>query len=142
MMTRLRAVFPPRLALLLWLLGVSAALSAQPPAGERSTLDGVFSAAQAARGERTFRQTCTSCHSVDQLTGSRFREKWVNETVGGLFEFVTNAMPEGNPGSLRPEEYAGVIAFFLGQSGYPAGEQDLPAVQEELSKVRIVAPLQ
>ena len=122
-------------------LAAAAALWAQaPPGPARSTIDGVFTAAQATRGERTFRQTCTSCHTVGQLTGSQFREKWVGQTVGDIFGFVTNAMPEGNPGSLRPEEYAGVIAFFLSSSGYPPGEQELPAVQEALSTLRIEAP--
>ena len=128
------------LAARLSLAAAATALWAQaPPGSVRSTLDGVFTAAQATRGERTFRDACTSCHTVDQLSGSRFREKWVEQTVGDVFAFVTNAMPEGNPGSLRPEEYAGVIAFFLSSSGYPPGEQELPAVQEALSTLRIEA---
>jgi len=46
-------------------------------------------------------------------------------------------MPEGDPGSLEPEEYAGILAFFLKESGYKEGEKDLPSDVEALKKIRI-----
>jgi hypothetical protein len=73
------------------------------------------------------------------MTGNRFRAKWGDGSVGELFDFVSNAMPEGDPGSLTPEEYSSILAFFLRESGYPVGEQDLSTERAHLSKLRIVA---
>ena len=51
---------------------------------------------------------------------------------------MSAAMPENDPGGLKPEEYANVLAFFLGQSGYPVGYDDLPADAEVLRTIGIV----
>lgn len=115
------------------------AQSADGAAGEPTVMDGVFSASQASRGEQTFKKACTACHTVDKMTGNRFRAKWGDGSVGELFDFVSNAMPEGDPGSLTPEEYSSILAFFLRESGYPVGEQDLSTERAHLSKLRIVA---
>lgn len=109
-------------------------------AGSRPPLlTGAFSAAQAARGEEKFKEVCSACHNIDEMAGSRFRSSWADQTAGDLFDFLTNAMPQGDPGSLTPDEYRNIIAFFLSRSGYPAGERELPADKAELSKLRIVA---
>jgi len=50
---------------------------------------------------------------------------------------VSATMPQGDPGSLKPEEYASILAFFLSQSGYKAGEKELPSDLESLQKIRI-----
>lgn len=129
------------LACLLALNGARAKeATAQPGSpGERSVMEGVFTTSQARRGEQQFKQTCTSCHTVDQMTGSRFRSRWVDETVGDVFDFLINTMPGGDPGSLMPDEYASIVAFLLRQSDYPSGEKELSSVLEELKKIRIVA---
>jgi hypothetical protein len=122
--------------------GVSAAgagdQSAATTESGPSVLDGVFTAGQAGRGEQTFKQACTACHTVDKMTGNKFRAKWGDGTVGDVFDFVTNTMPESDPGSLTPEEYSSILAFFLRQSGYPTGEQELSTDKSELLKLRVV----
>jgi len=115
--------------------------ASQEPAraeGGRSVLDGVFTTEQASRGEQTFKQACTACHTLDKMTGNRFRAKWAEGSVGDVFDFMSNAMPEGDPGSLMPAEYASIVAFFLRASGYPAGERELPTDKAELAQLRIV----
>jgi cytochrome c5 len=102
-----------------------------------SVLDGVFTSDQATRGEDTFRKICSVCHTLAQHTGAKFAERWNGSTVGDLFDLMSNTMPDGNPGSLKPEEYAAVIAFFLRENGYPEGKQELPADNAALMKVRI-----
>ncbi len=108
-------------------------------AGQPTVLDGVYSTAQAERGSQKFKETCAACHNIDEMSGGRFRSSWADQSLGDLFDFVSSAMPQGDPGSLTPEEYAGVIAFFLSQSGYPAGPTDLPASKDELSKLKVLA---
>src|SRR5438045_1689302 len=105
-----------------------------------SVLDGVFTSDQAIAGEKQFLRNCDSCHSVSEHTGSRFTEKWAGTTLNELFELISNTMPENEPGSLKPEEYANIIAFFLKQTGYPDGQRELPSDVTALAKIRIEPP--
>lgn len=135
-------VMPPRhplpaLAVLL-LVTASALVGAQGSGAPAPLLDGAYSAAQARRGEQTFKDACTACHNIDEMAGDRFRASWADQSAGDLFDFLSNAMPQGDPGSLTPQEYAAVIAYFLSRSGYPAGERDLPGDKAALATLRIV----
>ena len=112
----------------------------QPVAGSSagsSVLDGVFTRSQASRGERIFRQVCAACHAINEFTGGRFRVRWAGRTAGEMFDFVSTTMPEGNPGSLDPEQYADVLAHILSENGYPSGDDELPADGSALRDVRI-----
>lgn len=106
-----------------------------PAAG--SVLNGVYTGSQAARGEQTFQKMCMSCHTVAEHTGRKFGVIWAGKTMGDLFDIVSNTMPEADPGSLTPDEYAGILAFFLRASGYPEGQQELPSELSALMKLRI-----
>jgi hypothetical protein len=46
-------------------------------------------------------------------------------------------MPQNNPGSLSPAEYASIVAFYLQQSGYSPGSTELPGDPAALSGMRI-----
>ena len=108
-----------------------------PSSSGRSVLDGVYTASQASRGREQFQRTCMSCHSAGQHAGPKFGAKWQGSTIGDLFDLVSNTMPEGEPGSLKPEEYASILAFFLSESGYKEGDKELPFDLEALRKIRI-----
>jgi len=128
-------------ALGLVLIGASS-LATRPlaqgaPSSTGSVLDGVFTSSQASRGRQQFSQACTSCHSAADHTGRKFEAKWQGTTIGDLFDFVSTTMPDGNPGSLKPEEYASILAFFLSESGYKEGAKELPSDLEALKKIRI-----
>ena len=111
-----------------------------PSSTGSSVLDGVFTSSQASRGRQRFQQTCTSCHSVGEHTGQKFGARWQGSTIGDLFDLVSTTMPDGDPGSLKPEEYASILAFFLSESGYKEGEKELPSDLESLKKIRIEPP--
>ena len=108
------------------------------PAALQPVLEGVFTAAQAARGERTFDEVCAGCHDSGEFAGARFRLGWVDRSVGELFDIISTLMPEGDPGSLSPGEYAAVVAYLLQLNGYPAGETPLPANLSALQALEIV----
>jgi hypothetical protein len=40
-------------------------------------------------------------------------------------DVIANTMPQSDPGSLKPEEYAAVTAYILQQNSYPAGSAAL-----------------
>jgi mono/diheme cytochrome c family protein len=119
----------------------AAPASSQPEAVKRaggSVLDGVFTARQASRGETRFQQVCASCHRINDFRGGRFRVVWVGRTLGDLFETVSTLMPEGDPGSLSPEEYSAILSYVLRENGYPVGDEDLAADPSTLREIRIV----
>ena len=107
-------------------------------AADGSVLDGVFTADQASRGEATFRRVCSACHDTGEFSGGRFRLTWVGRTTADLFDTISTLMPEGDPGSLSPAEYASVVAYLLQVNGYPAGEAPLPASLSALRGMEIV----
>jgi len=109
-------------------------------ASTASVADGVFTSDQAERGKKQFQQTCAACHSVSEHTGKNFESKWSGSTVGDVFDLVSNTMPESDPGGLKPDEYASILAFFLSESGYKQGDKELPPDLELLKRIRIEAP--
>lgn len=124
-------------------IGLISAGWASVPAGAQSggsVLDGVFTEAQASRGEATFRRVCSACHDTNEFSGGRFRLTWVGQSAGDLFDTIATLMPEGDPGSLTPAQYAGVVAYLLQLNGYPAGEADLPTSLSALRAMEIVTP--
>ena len=124
--------------------GAAAVASAAAVAGGATrqaggtVLDGVFTTAQVARGERTFRDVCAACHDTAEFSGGRFRITWVGLSAGDLFDTISTLMPEGDPGSLRPAQYASVVAYLLDLNGYPAGDTPLPANLSALRALEIV----
>ena len=120
-------------------LGLAATLAAQT--GKRTVRDGVFSAAQAERGARVFESICANCHEIAEFTGEgAYLEEVEGESLWETFDFVSSKMPDDDPGSLRLEEYAAVLAYIFTVYGLPSGETDLPADQASLEAVTIVPP--
>ena len=97
-----------------------------------STRDGVYSESQAQRGRLVFEGLCTDCH-----TARMWGADWDTKTVADIFDFVSMYMPEPAPGSLSPQDYRDVIAFFLQQNGLPAGETDLPDNYNVLKQIKM-----
>jgi mono/diheme cytochrome c family protein len=127
---------------------VAAGLVGAPAAGVdgqergRSVRDGVYSQAQANRGERLFESICTSCHELEEFTGGGgYLEHAEGQSLGETFDYVSAEMPEDDPGSLPPEEYAAVLAYLLRAYGLPSGTADLPAGREPLETLVIARPV-
>ena len=63
----------------------------------------------------------------------------MGQTTADLYETIATLMPEGDPGSLSPDEYAAVVAYLLRLNDYPPGLAPLPADEMVLQTVQIVA---
>lgn len=119
-------------------------LTAQPP---KSVWDGVYSDAQAQRGDGDYHKLCASCHGDDllgqgqtpPLTGDDFKSNWNGQTVDDLFEEVQTSMPADHPGSLTREQNADIIAFVLKTNQFPAGKSDLPSDGAALKQIKFEA---
>ena len=117
-------------------------------AQEKTTNDGVYTAAQATRGQAVYTASCVSCHGDDlsgsgqapALTGKDFNVDWIDLSLGDLFDRTKVSMPADKPGSLTPEQAADAIAFLLQKGNYPAGQTELPADSAALKAIKYVAP--
>lgn len=105
-----------------------------------TTASGVYTAAQAARGEQLYMNLCVSCHPAGTYAQQAFRDKWNGAPVAQLFDFVSNMMPKNEPGTLELTEYADLIAYMLKVNGAPAGKAPLPPDSAALRKIRLYLP--
>ena len=122
------------LALLPWL-----AQPALAQTDERlTTLDGVYTEEQALRGAEVNERVCRECHDDEEFVGA-FIRSWAGASVAALFDDIYSLMPEDQPGSLPPQQYADIIAYILQLNGLPPGEVELGAARESLERVLIEA---
>lgn len=129
------------------LAGLLVAFWALPVAAQSTAADsaiplsrGLFSAAQAARGEEIFRAVCSQCHARTMFSDMVFRRTWTGRSVFELFDLLSSTMPYDNPGGLPRREYLDVLAYIFSLNGYPAGAADLPGDAERLKRIVIDAP--
>ncbi len=127
----------------LWVAGILPLARPAPASGssvqdtqaedQRTVWDGVYSAAQAERGQALYRESCSSCHAPDlrgdntspSLVGMSFTFLWGGSTLGALFEGIRERMPPVRPGTLTAQSYRDILAFVLAKNGYPSGGQEL-----------------
>ena len=98
--------------------------------GSATVLDGVYTHAQAERGEAVYSASCIGCHEGQdadgpELMGRAFLDRWREDKLEPLFTFIKTTMPGNNPGSLDERAYTDIIAFILEENGLPAGEREL-----------------
>lgn len=115
-------------------------------AQDKTVWDGVYTEAQAKRGEALFGDKCSKCHGADlsggdapSLVGSEFGGNWDDLSLGDLAERIRVSMPQDNPQSLTREQVADVIALILNRNRVPAGQSDLPAQAESLRTIKYKA---
>ena len=116
---------------------VARARQPTPSSASTGTLNGVFTSAQASRGEQQFNQACATCHAIDEQAGS-LRSKWGNATLADLFTVISTTMPQNDPASLSRDAYASIVAYYLQRSGNTPGATDLPADPAALRQIRII----
>jgi len=99
-------------------------------AQEKSVEQGVYTAAQAARGAKLFESTCTACHrepggTAPVLAGERFTKTFSDATLQVVFTTIKTTMPRNAPGSLSDAEYVDVVAHLLKINSYADGMNEL-----------------
>jgi mono/diheme cytochrome c family protein len=126
---------------LVWVVSVTVA--AQQP---RTAKDGVYTAAQAKRGEATFQMRCAVCHGEmleglagPPLTGDVFLGPRDKQPVADLFDKIHNTMPADVPGTLEPQQVADLVSFILQSNRFPAGRAELGTADAALKQIALVA---
>lgn len=118
----------------------SVAAPVGPGPAALSTVAGVYSAAQAARGETVFNNVCLSCHVPTDYQGDAFQSKFVGGTAFDMYENIRSSMPQDNPGSLTNEQYTDLVAYLFRLNGLPTRDRDMPAVVDSLKAIKVEAP--
>ncbi|MBM4193751.1 MAG: cytochrome c [Gemmatimonadetes bacterium] len=113
---------------------------AQAPSTAGTTLEKLYTDAQATRGREGYLTYCASCHKTVEHAGPRFWPDKVGKTLGEFWGYLRSQMPQDNPGAMSAEAYADVIAFIMQMNKMPAGDIELPADSVALEKVRVVPP--
>lgn len=103
-------------------------------------LQGVYSEAQAVRGQALYYQHCLACHGemmggVDQappLAGPQFSSTWNGESLWALVERL-QTMPPEKPGTLSRQDNVDILAYMLWYNGLPLGNTELGTARDILA---------
>ena len=108
----------------------------------RTTKDGVYAAAQAARGDVLYQNRCVTCHGAPAsgdagppLAGRSFLDVWGKLPLADLFDKIRNTMPDDAPGTLTRPQVADLIAYLLQANQFPAGRVELDASEAALRQI-------
>lgn len=117
-----------RTACLMFLVSAFLAVSAIADEDSES-----YTLAQAADGREVYNRECAVCHGLAlegseagvALSGSAFRQKWIDQSTRAFFALLQETMPLNRPAALSSTEYATVTAYILNRNGFTAGNQPL-----------------
>ena len=108
----------------------------------RTVKDGVYTAAQAKRGETIYQNQCVGCHGGTlaggdgpPLAGQSFLDVWDRLPLSDLFDKIQNTMPNDAPQTLTRPQVADLVAFMLQANKFPAGRAELDAGDAVLRQI-------
>ncbi len=102
---------------------------------EPSTLDGIYTAAQAQRGRRVFETTCSACHTTEDWQDELFLARWEGESVYRFWFFIYERMPDDAPPySLPREQVSDVLTYILQLNGLPSGDGELGSDDDSIDQ--------
>lgn len=116
-------------------------------AAGKTIWDGIYTTAQAQRGQKILLEQCSMCHGeemrggggVPSAVGPEFMFNWDGKSVGELFTFLKTTMPPTAPGSLSDQKYADAMAALFSHNGFPAADSsEIPADPAALADVTIL----
>jgi mono/diheme cytochrome c family protein len=98
----------------------------------RTVTAGVYSAAQATRGQQLFSKECAACHGEaltgvvgPPLTGEGFLSIWGGRPLSDLVDKIAQTMPVQAPGTISRPQAIDITAYILQVGKYPAGQAEL-----------------
>ena len=129
-------------------LAVGATAAQNTPAkatSRKSVWDGVYTDAQASRGQAVYTQRCAGCHRPDltgntalgipALAGARFEQAYGEDTLDTLYLRMRRMMPRDEPGSLSDDTYLAIVAYVLQVNAFPGGSDELKV--DTVANVRV-----
>jgi S-disulfanyl-L-cysteine oxidoreductase SoxD len=126
------------------LLGVFVAVAVTAAQSAKTTAQGVFTEAQAVRGQKAYMDACARCHAEDllgasgpALVGDFFANRFVGSSVGEMLKTLRRSMPQEAPDSLGTPMYVDIASFILQSNGSPAGSAELPTDTDALQQIAV-----
>jgi S-disulfanyl-L-cysteine oxidoreductase SoxD len=125
-----------------WAVGL---LAGQPA---RTVWDGVYTEAQAKRGEEIYFERCVRCHGpmlmggtdgAGPLIGPTFNGNWNGVPLGSMVDRMRMTMPLDKPATLSRQQTADVLTYILSVNKFPAGKEELPRTAEILNQIQFKA---
>ena len=114
----------------------------------RSVWSGIYTTAQAARGEKVYRGQCVFCHmdflegdpseGPPPLAGPHFMTNWDGASVADLARHM-HTQPNDDPSDMYGTTAADLVAFILSYNKIPAGDTELPTDRSIQAQIRIDA---
>jgi ankyrin repeat protein len=114
----------------------------------RSTIwDGVFTDAQAKRGEDGYVRSCAKCHAEDllgstnapALVGEAFFARFDRTSADDVLDVIRRTMPQEAPDTLGMPAYADIVSYIFKANGGPAGKVELPTDRAKLREILVTA---
>ena len=137
----------PRLLVIVALLAVCGLL-VQAQETKRTIWDGVFTEAQAVRGQNAYKTSCAPCHKADllgdagapALAGQEFFARWNGSSADDLVKTIRASMPQDAPDTLGTQLYVDIVSFLLKSNGGPGGAGELSIDSAALKQVMVSTP--
>jgi mono/diheme cytochrome c family protein len=126
----------------IFLFAFASLAEAQSTSSTATVWQGVYTEAQAARGQAAYETHCGRCHREDLagynsiLKGSRFMQKFRESSLDLLFDKTKTTMPRGAPASLGDTTYLDIVTYLLKENDFPSGAQELRL--EDLPRTQLV----
>ena len=135
---------PRHLLCALTLFAVAVVTSPALHGQARTARDGVYSGAQATRGQAIFKDKCAACHGEmleglvgPPLAGDEFLKAWANQPLSELVSKIEKTMPQTEPGTLTRAQAIDLVAHILQTGKFPAGQAALPEGEDALKQVTL-----
>jgi cytochrome c len=118
---------------------------AQSGEAAAATMVSSYTTEQAGRGKKAYKDDCAECHGgtlggggeIPGVVGHAFRERWFVGSADKFMSFITENMPQQDPGSLDPQTYADIAAFLMSHNHVPAGDTEFPGDPDAWPKITL-----
>jgi glucose dehydrogenase/cytochrome c5 len=126
--------------------GPARTISSTQKPSQQALQNGIYTDAQAAKGQAVYDKKCASCHglrleggSASALSGGKFADRWTrgDKSVDDLYYITRTQMPFGAGNTLSKQQYIDTVAYMLKANGYKAGARELPADPALLKQIKI-----
>ena len=114
---------------------------------QKTSLDGVYTKAQADGAKAQFDKICAECHAFTvaakkkaedlPLGDEPFFKKWEGKTIDELVSVIVLTMPNDGSAVVSEAEALNLTAYILQQNGMPAGTA---ALTKELAAALLARP--
>ena len=74
---------------------------------------------------------------INVFAGVDFNANWNGKPVSELFDKIRTTMPQGEEGTLSPNQTADLLAFLFQLNKFPSGPVELAADTSALAQIKI-----